>query len=328
LSKNKIDIISELDTVSRYFELFQLLDPNNLHELATAAVYFSNLKTEQKSQLRVENRWLYNISPVFLYPDMDQLVLASDLSQQISDSEASEICLSINNLFSETEYDKTWELVYFAQNQWFLISDMQLINQAMPKDKIGKALVRPQAVDDFPNNTSNYWIQTLNEIQMLLFSLPLNQLRLQESKQQCNSLWLWGESLLTLDKSKEKKHCWDKVYSNEYLVQQLAMYNGQCCQTLSDFESIVVDTTTENILVVLNDIEQAIETQDLFAIIDVLKQYETQWFEPLKQSIMSSSIESVCIQSNAKESFRINRRSLKSWWKRTKSTGQIFESFL
>jgi len=175
--------------------------------MAIAAVYFSNLKAEQKLQLRIENRWLYNISPVFLYPDMDQLILASDLSPQISDSEASEICLSINNLFTETEYDNSWELVYFGKNQWFLISDFQLINQAMPKDKIGKALLRPKAVDDFPNNKSNYWIQTLNEIQMLLFSLPLNQLRTQESKQQCNSLWLWGESFLTLDNSKAKQHC-------------------------------------------------------------------------------------------------------------------------
>jgi len=106
------------------------------------------------------------------------------------------------------------------------------------------------------------------------------------------------------------------------------MYSGQNHQIISNFESIMAENKAENILIVLNDLEQAIETHDLFAIVDVLKQYESQWFEPLKQSILSSSLESVSIQSNAKESFNINRRSLKSWWKRTKSTGKIFEGFL
>jgi len=317
-----------LDTVSRYFELFNLYELGHSKDIAISSIYFSNLSPEKKSQLKYKNRWIYNISPVFLYPDMDQLILANDLTNHISDSEAAEICLAINNLFNETEYDQAWELVYYAKNQWFLISDFQLINQAMPKDKMGKALERPKSSDDFPDNISNYWIQTLNEIQMLLFSLPFNQLRAEESKQQCNSLWLWGESFLNLDKNQSIKNCWNSVYSNNHLVQQLALYSGKSYQTISNIESIEADNSAENILIVLNDLEQAIETQDIFAILDVLKIYEQQWFEPLKQLILSSSIESVCIKSNAKESFKINRRSLKSWWKRNKTTGKILESFL
>jgi len=256
---------------------------------------------------------------------MDQLVLAGDLSDQMSDEECSEITKSINNLFNESDYDNSWELIYYAKNQWFLLSDFQLINQAIPKDKIGKPLARPDSSDD----ASNYWIQTLNEIQMLLFSMPLNQLRLNESRQQCNSLWIWGESFLSGDSgesnSKNNNH-WDKVYTNDYLVQQLALYRGQSYQDIVAVDSILKDDTSSKVLIVLNELEQAIEAQDVFAIITVLNSYEELWFKPLKQAILVSSIESLCIQSNAKESFKINRRSLKSWWKRNKKTGQILES--
>jgi len=245
-SKNKVELISSLDTLSRCLELFQITENNN-KEAAIASIYFANVRQQLKSQLKTKKRWIYNVNPVSLYPDMDQLILASDLSEQMSDSELSEITRSINDLFSESDYDKSWELVYFAKKQWFLLSDFQLINQAIPKDKIGKPLSRPDSSDD----ASNYWIQTLNEIQMLLFSLPLNQQRINESRQQCNSLWIWGESFLIEDTAKsnsKKNNHWDKVYSHDYLVQQLALYRGQKYQGISTLDSLLADETSTNSL--------------------------------------------------------------------------------
>jgi hypothetical protein len=338
-SKAKISNVTALDSISRYFDLFQLSDEyaSCSNNLPLGLIYYFNLLTE-KQLLKIDlkntelnktlkNRWIYNVSPVFLYPDMAQLVLADDLTDQITVNEAKDICLSINQLFNETEQDKSWELIYYSKHQWFLVADFQLINQPMVTNMMGKALSKPIAETE----NSSYWVQTLNEIQMLLFSLPFNQQRAQQSKSQCNSLWLWGESYYSGDENRDKTQLWDCVYSDNYLVKQLADYSKQSCQDGYDLHSILEDklpvNKTDHVLIVLDELESAIKCNDPFAIIDVLSQYEQQWFNPLKEAVLSSAVRSINIISNGEQSFTLQRRHLKSWWKRDKTTGKILENF-
>jgi hypothetical protein len=273
---------------------------------------------------------------------MAQLLLADDLTEQISGAQAKDICQSVNQFFNQTEQDKTWELIYYSKNKWFLVSDIQLINHPMTADMMGKALSKPELEATLKSgseiesdiNAASYWIQTLNEIQMLLFSLPFNQQRAQQSKSQCNSLWLWGESFSVIpDKAKNTQtdHYWDKIYSDNFLVKQLADYTDQEIKSDYNLHSILSDdlavNSAENVLIILDELEHVVKSGDPFMLMDVLYQYEQQWFMPLKKALLSSAQLSINIITNGEQSFQLNRRNIKSWWKRSKTTGKILESF-
>ncbi|MFK5985488.1 MAG: hypothetical protein QM479_08680 [Pseudomonadota bacterium] len=323
-SKAKIIDGLALDSCIRYFELVELFDLHYTRaiDLPFANIFYSNFLSEQpKTDKTAQNFWVYNVSPVVLYPDMDQLILADNLTEQINDEQAKEICQVINSFFTETEQDKTWQLVYYAKNQWFIISEQQLINQPMPADRMGKALTRSTVKNDM----ASYWIQTLNEIQMLLFSL--GQKQQQKSTQAlsvCNSLWIWGESYFSCFEQQPHLNRWDTIYSDNFLLQQLAQYTHTPCKANNKF-NLIEQQTAANSLIVLNELEEAIRSEDALAIVDVLKAYEERYFVPIKQALLADKNLSVNIISNAKQLYSINRSSLKSWWKRTKNTGKILE---
>ncbi len=316
-SKAKTSKNKALPTLSRYFELFQLLEKNweSPNNLPLASISYSNcLSQNNLKKGESSNIWVYNVSPVFLHPDMAQLVLAEDLTQQISDSQAKIICHTINVFFNETDQDHLWELVYYARNQWFITSKQQLINQPIPSNEIGRPLIRPKT----DNAMSRYWVQTLNEIQMLIHNAP-------KLESKCNSLWLWGESQINSKEYTTKANRWDIVFSGNIIVKQLAQYTKTKYINNFDLPSVLDETQEYSCLIILDELESAIKSEDTFTIIEVLQQYERKYFIPLKAAILANPSLSVELISTTGHSYFINRKYLKHWWKRTKLTGNILE---
>jgi predicted DNA-binding antitoxin AbrB/MazE fold protein len=119
------------------------------------------------------------------------------------------------------------------------------------------------------------------------------------------------------------QNSWHHVYSDQLFVEQLCRYSGINFQ--SDFcIKEILENNGKNSLIIFNELENAIKCRDAYMIFEVLSQYEDNLFKPLEKAILKAGL-TVTILTNGNQSFFINKRKLKSWWIRRKSTGNILE---
>jgi|GEM_PF-3025925 len=260
-------------------------------------------------------QWIYKLNPVFLYPDMDQLILANDLSHDLKAIEAEEICQAINEYFNESEQDKTWQIVNPCDNQLFLISNKTAsiltspleyvlglpINQFLPRGK-----------------EANYWNQTLNEIQMLLFTLPFNNARKEKGQTAVNSLWPWGGGIFPLKTTNGSNLAWDRVFTDHSMVEKLAQFDSIQSDSLESFYDYNF-SSSENYLLVSNHLLQAFNNNDVYSWFEEIKRLEQQIFTPALQALKDKNLSQINFIVADEQCFSINRRQVKSWWKRKKS---------
>jgi len=127
--------------------------------------------------------WLY-VAPVNLLMGRDSFFLAEPAPLSVSKEEARSLINSLNQHFSQDGYH-----FYLQGNDWFLGLDADPsivttpVNQVIGKD-ISAYL--PQG------SGALAWAAWQNEMQMLLFSHPINQAREARQLPIVNSLWCYG----------------------------------------------------------------------------------------------------------------------------------------
>lgn len=149
--------------------------------------------------------------PCYLHPDRDRLLLFSE-SLEITQEESEMLINTIQPLLN----DFGAQLVQANSEQWLIKLDaMPDLNFTALPEVAGKA------VHDFlptgDEQTRLAWLRLWNEIQMVLFDLPINEQRQQQGQLPINSLWFWGKGELKLQTNK-----WQKAIGNNTLLQQLA----------------------------------------------------------------------------------------------------------
>jgi len=315
LSRSKNHIIAQQGFFERSFSLFDLL-PDNVAEndLPIASVSLSALNSASKEQ-KIQNhpQWVYKINPVYLHPDMDQLILSADLSQQIENHEAQQICQSINDYFNDSEQDKSWKLHYFAENHFYLISQCKI---EMTTTTLDKVLGLPITHQLPKGKDADYWNQTLNEIQMFLFSMPLNQKRKEQGKTPINSLWIWGGGEFPLAiKPGQENHInreWNLVYSTNYLIEDFCQFLNIPHQRLDQFKPL----KESNQLLVIDELQTAYAAKDFYHWLESIENLENTLFTPLVQALKQQNIKTLQIITEDSQRFSLNIRQLNAWWKR------------
>lgn len=131
------------------------------------------------------------VEPTHLRADRDRLLIAEAELLQINDSEAREIIASINQHFAGEI-----ELRFYRDDLWIMGCNFAFDDlQSYPiVDIVG------DNIDEFmPTGSARIMLhRLLNEVQMLLFTHPINQLRNEEGLLTINSLWLWDKSAVKL----------------------------------------------------------------------------------------------------------------------------------
>jgi len=271
---------------------------------------------ERKKRQRISGN-LYNID-----------VLAEDLSEQVSDVEGQQICSAINAYFNQSVQDKSWQLAYFGQHHFYLISSCQIKIKTTPLET---NLGQPIARNLFIGIDADYWNQTLNEIQMFLFSMPLNQQRSEQGQTIINSLWVWGGGPYPLPRLSRPDNgsskAWNRVFSNHKLIQQLCHYTDIEHLLLNDYKHDMVKNkpSEQHQLIVLNDLENAYSQKDFYTWLEVIKNYETQWFAPLLDALNKKNISSLNVITEDSTIFSLNKRQINSWWIRKKPLISLLE---
>lgn len=178
------------------------------------------------AKLRSQDDNVLCADPCYLHPDRDQLLLFSG-SLDISSDEADELITAIQPLLDE--FGAT--LTKLNNEQWNIkletLPDLEFT--ALP-EVTGKAV--QQSLPKGDEQTRLQWLRLWNEIQMLLFDLPLNEKRQNQGKFPINSLWFWGGGIPEL-----LQNGWQGVIGNDALLGMLAkQVNVECKPSLKAVE--------------------------------------------------------------------------------------------
>ena len=127
--------------------------------------------------------WLF-AAPVTMLPGQDSFYMGDPAPAAISGEESEALMASLNQLFADDGYH-----FYLQSNRWFLglDNDPQVtvthLNEVVNKDV---AQYLPTGVG------ASAWNKAQTEIQMLLFTHPVNQAREAQDLPMINSLWCYG----------------------------------------------------------------------------------------------------------------------------------------
>lgn len=192
--------------------------------------------------LRSEQAYVLCADPCYLHPDRDRLLLFSD-SLQISEAEAEEYIAAIQPLL--TDFGAV--LKRDTSEKWFIqLESMPELNFTALADVNGKAVH-----DHLPSGKEAdrlAWLRLWNEIQMLLFDLPLNEQRQQQGKMAINSLWFWGRGELNVETGR-----WQNTAGESELLQQLSKLAN--VNHSNHIDSSVISAKTGKQLVVFNPLD-------------------------------------------------------------------------
>ncbi len=222
-----------------------------------------------------EGCWL-RADPVHLQLQRDQLILIPNV--EASADEAIQLCAALNEHFAGQDME------FFAPHpqRWYLRLDRVPEIETVPLSQAAWRNVRglmPRGA------VALRWHQLFNEIQMLLFSHPVNQAREARGELPVNSLWFWGggcNSVATLPRA------YDSVSSDEMLAAMFAKAAGVPVAAWPAGKWRDADGGRQ--LLVWTALRDALQQAELGAWRAALQGFETGFAEPLWQALRSGEI--------------------------------------
>jgi hypothetical protein len=213
-------------------------------------------------------RWL-RADPVHLRVDRDRAVLFDADMLGLAQAEADALVAALNAHFAQDG------LTFAAPcaDRWYVSLATPLAIQTTPPERALGQDVRtcmPQG------NDALSWHRIQNEIQMLLYTHPANDVREQAGQLPVNSVWLWGEGALP----HAARSPWSHVMTDQVEVAAIA-HAAQCpCNGLPRAFAV----PPSNTLVWLDTLAKAARYGDLPAWRDELVRLDRDWFLPLQQA--------------------------------------------
>lgn len=194
----------DIDYIFKYAKinnLLSLLSKAHIskHNFSYSDIIYQHISKDLQPSLAKQvaqvNNWLglhsefLIIQPTHLRVDRDRLLICEPELLQLTKQEEFNIIEAINKHF-----DNEVKIYWISYNVWLIGLNFTLShhNQFYP------------IIDIIGNNINDYFPQgensilfskLLNEIQMLLFNLPLNKTRRSESQITINSVWMWDKQL-------------------------------------------------------------------------------------------------------------------------------------
>lgn len=255
--------------------------------------------------------------PVHLQVDTRGLILFDASTFPFSEEEAEALSDSVANFVSQDG----WRLSAGHARRWYLYGgdDQQLttlpLSQVRGKS-VGELLPHGEDAAD--------WLSRCNEIQMLMYSHPVNQQRAGRCLPVVNSLWIWGGGVLGNHAAKQ----YSKVFANDVLVRGLAMADGAVCEPEPQNARVFLQRTenADRALLVLDDCAAPAAYADFQQWNETVARYDQQWFAPLLKALMRRQLRSLeLIPLNG---YRYGMALRQAWqlWKRPRRYRDILSS--
>jgi hypothetical protein len=244
--------------------------------------------------------WL-RADPVHLRLQRNQVLMLAN--PDIGADEAGTMCASLNQHFAGQGME------FFAPHpqRWYVRLEALPAIQTPPVSQLVGGDVRgslPEGAD------SPRWHQLLNEIQMLLYSHPLNDIRAARGALEINSLCLWGAGEsgdLFL-----KQSC-NAASSDDVLVEMFAAAAGiPFSRWTGHWQGAEGDGTQ---LLVWTGLRTALQNGDLAAWRNELTTFETGYAKPLWDALRTGKISGLQIDIPGREGVRRVELSRRDTWK-------------
>jgi hypothetical protein len=244
--------------------------------------------------------WL-RADPVHVRLQREQVVL---LPVVVSVEESEQLCASLNAHFSAQG------LTFFAPHpaRWYLrvakLPDMITV----PLSQVAGRNIH----GNLPTGSdARYWHQLFNEIQMLLFAHPLNELREARGEMPVNSVWFWGGGCEVAATAH-----YDSTSSDAVLPEMLA---AAAKIPFSSWQPVWC--SHEGQLLVWNGLRSAIQRGDLLAWRQALQDFEAGYLHPLWHALRSGQITQLqvdVIGSEGMQQIKLARGDSWAFWRRSK----------
>ncbi|MDD4977871.1 MAG: hypothetical protein PHI29_04500 [Gallionella sp.] len=212
--------------------------------------------------------------PVHLQLQRDQMLLSLP---EVEVDEAVQFCAALN------EYFVGQGMTFYAPHpqRWYVRVQQLPDMQTTPLSEVIGGNVRgalPQGAD------SQHWHQLFNEMQMLLYSHALNDVREARGALAVNSLWLWGGG-----ESVKLQTPYASVRSDDSLSEMFCAAAGIAPLPLSVKE---LDADGEG-LMVYSALRSAMQSADLHAWREALLRLESDIAAPIWQALRNGSLASL-----------------------------------
>lgn len=284
--------------------VFDLLLPQS--NPARASIPYAAISAEH-DQLLTGKAHCLRIDPVYLRIDMDSAILLAADELQLTAEEASELGESINQHLK----DDGIQINFTHPQRWYLFLDSPAEISTTPLHRV----IRKDIHGFLPTgNEQQYWRSLLNELQMLLYTHPVNQQRKERGQAPVNSVWFWGEGELP----QERLTDFNEIYSDDPLVKILADFCAIPCFTLDQFVKNERADNKGKVLLVTSDLENYVHNQDIFAWIDALKVLDSSIFKSIRTAFKMKSLQQCVIYPGKHQRFEISSPQSRKWWKRTR----------
>lgn len=166
---------------------------------------------------------VFRADPVYQQMDINHATLADQTLLNLDGDEATALLQTLNDQFA----DDGLRFEHDHPLRWYCRFDRPMaINAVSLSAATGRdvSLCRPAGED------SRRWRSLLAEIEMILYSHPVNQQREARGELPVNSVWLWGEGELP-----EKRDHTGFIYTNNFYAQSVAEHYGMSVNPVADF---------------------------------------------------------------------------------------------
>ncbi len=177
---------------------------------------------------------VFCVDPVYQQMDINHATLADQSLLNLTADDSAAIIATLNLQFGSDglTFKSDHPLRWYCEFDEALNIDAVSLSHATGRDV---SLCRPTGED------ARRWRTLLAEIEMILYSHPVNQQREARGELPVNSLWLWGGGTLP-----EKVQISGSIYTNNFYTRSYANHVGLQVQSVTDFSfdnlpALVVD---------------------------------------------------------------------------------------
>ncbi|MBL8510417.1 MAG: hypothetical protein JNM52_02120, partial [Betaproteobacteria bacterium] len=246
--------------------------------------------------------WL-RADPVHLHLHRDHLQLHDAALLHPTATEANALVESLNRHLEQDGLS----LIAPHPTRWYLHLGEEPAPVTTPLWRMGGASV----YEHLPQNTAQRnWRALQNELQMLLFDHPVNQVRQARGALPINSLWFWGGGALP---TRAAPPVFTEIVADMPLARGLAQYAGLPAVSLPQHFSALA-ATTEQVLVVLDSPSQAVAQHDAAAWVATMQRIEADWLKPATAALTQGKLASLrCYLVNAQMTTEVIANRWSMW---------------
>jgi hypothetical protein len=167
------------------------------------------------------------------------------------------------------------------------------------------------------------WLRRVNEIQMLLYSHPVNRDRAARGQPIVNSVWLWGGGRMP---QQAPTAPFSTVYADDALSRGLATWTRAGCRPPPEDASSVVEALQpgQHLLVVLDACLQAACYGDFQRWSAALEGAERRWFAPLVKALGRGSLRSLVLVPCNGVRYRLRAGHRWRFWRSSSAFSDVF----